>query len=170
MNIDADTLSRLHTSEDSSKTVSSQVVRALMDSAEHQVPWFEVMSCNANISEEPEGSGLNIISGEELAAAQQEDPILLEVKYILSGSVTQPQTESSDAKKLLKKNIVLKNVVLYRDRQLDGEQSLQIVLPRSLQPVALTGCHGTAGHLGCEKTISLLQERFFWLGMRKDAE
>ena len=45
---------------------------------------------------------------------------------------------------------------------------LQIVLPPSLIPQALTGCHDEVGHLGRDKSTQLLKERFFWPSMQAD--
>ncbi len=41
----------------------------------------------------------------------------------------------------------------------------QLVLPPSLRGLALKGCHDDVGHLGRDRTISLLQERFYWPSM-----
>ena len=51
-----------------------------------------------------------------------------------------------------------------------GRQSylLQLVLPHSLLQNALIGCHDEVGHLGRDKSIDLLKERFFWPSMTVD--
>jgi len=48
----------------------------------------------------------------------------------------------------------------------------KIMLPPTLQRTALKGMHDipAAGHQAAEKTLSSLQERFFWIKMRRDVE
>ncbi len=48
----------------------------------------------------------------------------------------------------------------------------KIMLPPTLQRTALKGMHDNpaSGHQAAEKTLSSLQERFFWLGMKRDVE
>ena len=46
----------------------------------------------------------------------------------------------------------------------------QLVLPRDLQPQVLQQLHGapTAGHLGVNKTLGCIKERFYWVQCSKD--
>ena len=55
--------------------------------------------------------------------------------------------------------------VLYVQR---GEENLLLfVVPKAHQTAALNGCHQDVGHQGCDHTLSLLQECFWWPGMTK---
>ena len=45
------------------------------------------------------------------------------------------------------------------------EDLLLFVVPKAHQVTALNGCHRDAGHQGCDCTLSLLQEHFWWPGM-----
>ena len=45
---------------------------------------------------------------------------------------------------------------------------LQFVLPISFRRKTVVVCHDEFGHLGMDKTLVLLQERFFWLRMNDD--
>ena len=45
---------------------------------------------------------------------------------------------------------------------------LQFVLPISFRKRMIMACHDQFGHLGMDKTLVLLQERFFWLEMNED--
>ena len=47
---------------------------------------------------------------------------------------------------------------------------MQFVLPQKYHVQALNACHDNVGHLGIERTLSLLQDRFYWSNMAKDVE
>ena len=49
----------------------------------------------------------------------------------------------------------------------ENEDLLLFVVTKVHQTAALHGCHGDAGHQGCDYTLSLLQECFWWPGMAK---
>ena len=49
----------------------------------------------------------------------------------------------------------------------ENEDLLLFVVPKVHQTAALNGCHCNVGHQGCEHTLSLLQECFWWPGMAK---
>ena len=44
------------------------------------------------------------------------------------------------------------------------------VLPRNFRKQALEACHDDIGHLGKERVLSLLTDRFYWPNMFKDVE
>ena len=45
---------------------------------------------------------------------------------------------------------------------------LQFVLPKTYRKKTVIACHDEFGHLGMDKTLVLLQERFFWPRMNED--
>ena len=47
-----------------------------------------------------------------------------------------------------------------------------IVIPQALRQEVLHGCHDSrsAGHLGMEKTLNRLKDRFYWYGMTRDSD
>ena len=45
------------------------------------------------------------------------------------------------------------------------DTALVFVVPTADQQAALDGCHHSAGHQGCDHTLSLMKERFWWPGM-----
>ena len=47
----------------------------------------------------------------------------------------------------------------------ETEDLLLFVVPKAHCVAALNGCHQDTGHQGCDQTLSLLQECFWWLGM-----
>ena len=52
-------------------------------------------------------------------------------------------------------------------RKGENEDLLLFVVPKTHQTAALNGCHRDAGHQGCDHTLFLLQECFWWPGMAK---
>ena len=49
----------------------------------------------------------------------------------------------------------------------ENEDLLLFIVPKAHQTATLNGCHQDAGHQGCDHTLSLLQECFWWPGMAK---
>ena len=49
----------------------------------------------------------------------------------------------------------------------ENEDLLLFIVPKAHQTPALNGCHRDAEHQGCDHTLSLLQEHFWWPGMAK---
>jgi len=65
---------------------------------------------------------------------------------------------------------MLKDGVLYGRRIVENSEKLQLVLPNSLKPRVLQGFHNELGHLGPDKTLDLIRQRFCWPGMEKDVD
>ena len=115
---------------------------------------------------------------EQWKTLQREDPVLSTVISGLQSGTIRKKALSSDDDPALKyyvrhqKQLVLKDDVLYRKVYSDNTKTrsshLQVILPPSLRAKALKGCHDQIGHLGRDKTLGLLRERFFWDTMYKD--
>ena len=67
---------------------------------------------------------------------------------------------------------ILKNGLLYRKTNLKNHPELvvQFVLPKRFTRKVILACHDDNGHLGMERTLGLLQERFFWPKMAEDVQ
>ena len=66
-------------------------------------------------------------------------------------------------------NLRLLDELLYRKWVYKDEITfLQFVLPISFRKCTVIACHDKFGHLGMDKTLVLLQERFFWPKMNDD--
>ena len=63
-----------------------------------------------------------------------------------------------------KANFLLCNGLLYKR----SEEGLQFVLPRNFQLQANHACHDDIGHLGCEQSLSLLKDHFYWPNMNEE--
>ena len=76
------------------------------------------------------------------------------------------EMDSSGIQVLLKycKDLFSRNGLLYQRVSLKNHQGpiSQFVLPKSFVCRVILACHDDNGHLGMERTLGLLQERFFW--------
>ena len=109
---------------------------------------------------------------------QQEDPVLYQaVKHQKAPKetfreallkVTDRKAVSAYVKS--KDQLIMKNDLLYRQSKLGqtGETVLQFVVPQVHRNAALDGCHHEAAHQGQSRSLSLMQERFWWAGMACD--
>ena len=76
-----------------------------------------------------------------------------------------------DLKALLwiRKQFKLKQGIMYRKSQVTSNRArLQLVLPTEYRHKAMAGCHDQIGHLGQNRVLELLRDRFYWPGMHMD--
>ena len=109
---------------------------------------------------------------------QQEDPVLYQVVKHRKASretykeallkVTDRKAVSAYAKS--KDQLVMKNGLLYQQSKQGQikETVLQFVVPQIHRNAALDGCHREAAHQGQSRSLSLMQERFWWPGIAHD--
>ncbi|MEE8207366.1 MAG: RNase H-like domain-containing protein, partial [Nitrosomonadaceae bacterium] len=110
---------------------------------------------------------------------QREDPILkvivdgLQNKNLRKRHITKGDCAGLKHYLRMQGQLRLREGVLYRRTYTDSTKlrssQYQVVLPASLQPRALIGCHDGVGHVGRDKTLGLLRERFYWNTMHADA-
>ena len=69
-----------------------------------------------------------------------------------------------------KQDLFIKDILLYRKVKLKNHDIIvnQFALPKTHRQRATLALHDDYGHLGMEKTLGLLQERFFWPKMVED--
>ena len=60
--------------------------------------------------------------------------------------------------------------VLYRVTKHQDEENVQLVLPKKNRQQALKGLHDDIGHMGRDKTLSLIRDRFYWPRMSTEVE
>ena len=128
--------------------------------------------------------GVRVIAGQvqvemhvtNWAAAQKEDPELNAVLHWLE------TRKKADLKTLLRECIMSKDgqmvwrncqnftslqgtLYLHSTPRGEDEGLLLFIVPRAHQTATLNGCHQDVGHQGHDRTLSLLQECFWWPGM-----
>ena len=112
----------------------------------------------------------------EWSQAQLKDPAICQIIQAIQNKTLDTlkikQYMSSDLKVFLRvrKQFKLKQGILYRKSQIKNNDRarLQLVLPLSHSQKAMAGCHDQIGHLGQDRLLELLRDRFFWPGMHMD--
>ena len=109
---------------------------------------------------------------------QKEDPVLYQVVKHRKASretfkeallkVTDQKATTAYVKS--KDQLIMKNGLLYRQsKQGPVEETVfQFVVPQMHRSAALDGCHREAAHQGQRRSLSLMQEQFWWPGMACD--
>ncbi|KAL2091606.1 hypothetical protein ACEWY4_013869 [Coilia grayii] len=113
------------------------------------------------------------LAPEELRDAQEKDPVVGRALLYIHGGrrpvIQELNTEDPDVCILLKqwpKLYIDKKGVLHR-RMAEKDQ---LVLPRIFHPLVFHELHQKMGHLGVERTLRLIRDRFFWPRMQTDVE
>ncbi len=131
----------------------------------------EAYACPTTLTLSP----MEQLTSSELKTAQEEDPIICEVKRELeSGKIVTSFKSSNDSVALLQRQgskLKIQNQLLYRVTQSSsGREKLQLVLPEKYWTQVLRSLHDDSGHLGVERTAELLKDRFYWPRMSQHVE
>ena len=107
----------------------------------------------------------------EWCHAQIQDPILSQIiREINSKSIGKMKIKMgmpSEMKALIRNRtqLTLKHGVLYKRSRADARTKHLLVVPQSYRQRAMEGCHDQVGHLGQDRVLDLLRDRFYWPGM-----
>lgn len=58
--------------------------------------------------------------------------------------------------------LILSYEVLYRKCKIENQPHFQLVLLKKYRQMALMNLHDDVGHLGYERTVELMQARYYW--------
>ena len=61
-----------------------------------------------------------------------------------------------------KKQLTLKQGVLYKKAKVDARTKHLLVIAQAYRQRAIEGCHNQVGHMGQNRVIDLLRDRFYW--------
>ena len=110
----------------------------------------------------------------EWCHAQAQDPIISqsigEINNKSIGKMKIKMGMPSQLKALIRNRslLVLKHGVLYKKSKVDARTKHLLVVPQSYRNRAMEGCHDQVGHLGQDRVLDLLRDRFYWPGMHVD--
>ena len=169
-NIDADALSRIKWPEEAPQYVSAPVVCAALSGVQIVGALAEVTCLSAAaMPDEADGTAMGDTPVRDWAKLQREDRVIRAVIKLLEGATTDVRGLDKEGQALwqCRKQLQLRDNILYRKRLDDGDEVFQLVLPPEFRDQALRGCHDDVGHMGRERTMALLRDRFFWPGMTK---
>ena len=175
LNGDADALSRVPQSIGSStiKEVCSAMMQPSQDFTLVEAVSMSAVVCQEEqvTSEEKGDTSKNWIE------LQKEDPVLKKVIDLIRNGVKPSRVgqrklckEAREFRIYLSQwdRLCLREQVLYRKRTREGKEVFQLVLPSGERKKAMEGLHDQVGHLGCARTLDLLQARFYWPKMSED--
>ena len=172
---DADALSRIKWPLSLEQVLTRQVVSANCQSAVVESSTYESVSIESKF-EIPDDYGFTCFNQEiDWRAEQNRDDDLRVVIDCLGKGKPWPHPSSRTVRLSAltreKERLCLRNIVLHRRCQMThglDEIRYQLVVPPKFRSQILKALHDDAGHMGRERTLSLLREHCFWPGMTSD--
>lgn len=112
---------------------------------------------------------LSAMTTQEIRRGQKEDPVIGPVLHFKTRNQKPSRSErmgvGASGSLLLKewRRLVVRNGVMYRRiRDCQRGEVDQLILPERLCEVVKTALHDDSGHLGFERTLQMIRERFYW--------
>ena len=172
-NVVADTLSRMPTNNEEEQVILPEVIRAIC--CKGSPAYVKTFCCAEDSAEEEEDEDEDLVCNHRLwRSRQQEDSTIKQfVRAVTSSDRSLVANVSSNEGKCLLKvfpQLVVKRGVLYRHTKDNEEDRYQLVLPQEYTKVALKGAHDEVGHLGRDRGMSILRDRFYWPKMSMDLD
>lgn len=132
-------------------------------------------------SSEPYGGAgmeaLPAMTTQEIRAGQKEDPVIGPVLHFKTRNQKPSRSErvevGASGGLLLKewRRLVVRNGVVYRQvRDCHRGEVEQLILPERLREAVKTALHDDSGHLGFERTLQMIRERFYWPRMFQEVK
>ena len=170
-NVEADALSRIP--RDKHAIIEQPSVKAIMNA----VPYTDWSEYNFNPCDIVCKSTQIVVhkkTRDDWKIEQEGDSIIGPVIEAMRNKTSNTSGLSDESKRLFRNRsrLLFRCGLLYRkifDGQLQ-EDKFQFVLPKSYWKQSMEACHDNMGHLGIERTTSLLRDRFYWLSMIEDIE
>ena len=170
---DADTLSHIRWPE--AMELDAQTVHAVCKGVQAPHGKMETLCHEAEVvdalSKDKAPPGMTPL---EWCQAQSKDPIISqiveEIKNKTIGKMKIKIGMPSDLKALIRNRrlLILKHGVLYKRSKVDARTKHLLVVPPLHRQRAMEGCHDQVGHLGQDRVLDLLRDRFYWPGMYVD--
>ena len=169
--VEADALSRIP--RNGHTMLDKPTVKAIM-SAIPYADWSDYNLCPSDIVCKSTQMVVHKKSRDDWKIEQENDQIIGPVIEAIQTKSSNTTGFSDESKRLFRNrsHLLFCCGLLYR-KIFDGQQQenkFQFVLPKSYWKQSLEACHDNMGHLGIERTTSLLRDRFYWPSMIEDIE
>lgn len=120
-------------------------------------------------------STLDQLSPKNLETAQDMDPMIGPEKKAIETNkeLTHAKSNPPDTALLIREGSKLESQegLLFRlTQKLSGRKIRQLVLPEKYRTVVLKSLHDECGHMGVERTVELIRDRFYWPRMTTEVE
>ena len=175
-NADADALSRLPgfaNPEQEYETIGPEVLRAICKSRQI-VCYMDTLSFSVTSPDESTPEVLEDTCAVEWMRRQQQDPAIRKFLCLVTRKekVRRDKFTTTEGKLLFRevKNFIVKRGFLYRQFKQNETTKFQLVLPEKYRNTALEGAHDDVGHLGRERGLAILRDRFHWPHMARQLE
>ena len=170
-NVEADALSRIP--RDGHTLIDTLTIKAVMTA----IPSTDWSEYNLNPSEIVCKSTQIVVhkrTEDDWKIEQENDPIIGPVIEAMKNKSSNTSGFSDESKRLFRNRsrLLFRCELLYRnvfDGQLQ-ENKFQFILPKPYWKQSMEACHDNMGHLGIERTTSLLKDQFYWPSMIEDVE
>lgn len=180
VNTDADVLSRLPGTgalDGDYKVITTESVGAICKSTRVD-SWVDTFCMTTQVLDEEDNLfGEKMATPRDWRSAQRDDPIIGPLlPYVINKVRPLPGrlARGPESMKLVNEfpHLQVQRGVLYRitEGKEEGEAKCQLVLPRIFRAKALEGLHNDMGHLGRDRTLSLVRDRFYWPRMATDVD
>ncbi|XP_037833479.1 uncharacterized protein LOC119617377 [Kryptolebias marmoratus] len=119
------------------------------------------------------GGQLERLTPDDLQRAQLKDPVLKTVREALNTGRWPSHVTDAEVSLLKRERTKLKieDGLLYRVKiKASGKQHRQLLLPEEFRIQVCRALHDDMGHLGVERTVELMRERFYWPKMSHTVE
>ncbi|KAL6455438.1 hypothetical protein MHYP_G00361400 [Metynnis hypsauchen] len=155
------------------ESLSPEVVTAVWQgnkATEDEVPWVAALQMTSMA--EVGSAGVTVISPQDIEQAQKEDEVIREVLKLKETGCIPRESEkkqmSREVRRLVREwsRLVVEQGVLYRQT---GPRK-QLVVPSKFKSTILKQLHDNMGHVGADKVIHLVRERFYWPYMQQEVE
>jgi transposase InsO family protein len=178
VNVDADILSRLPRSTEQDvdyQTISREAINALGEAMKDDEPLAETLCFSSQVMDTDGMLDDTAAAVSDWRSAQRRDPVIGPLLPFVMNSVQPPPSKlppGRESSQLIREfdRLKFRRGVLYRVTETDDKEHWQLVLPRDYRAQALRGLHDDIGHLGRDKTLDLVRQRFYWPRMASDVE
>ena len=155
--------------------MDTHAVNAVLTGSKSKSSLIEFISHSSKIIPDELDTDSSSSTNLDWVKLQRTDTNLSVITKLIESDQLLQKKDSQEVKALLrmKKNLKLTKDILYRNSFSDNSSSKkvlwQLVVPKAYRARTLAGCHDDVGHQERKRTLSLLGERFFWLGMQEEA-